>query len=71
MDSAQTIRDFKQFVKENHDQILKQAINIRDLSKDDDWICDEEWEEVYKKEVVDLLLIISGGEDLDSPTILK
>ena len=42
----------KDYLKENRDLLHKNAVRIEDLPPDDDWILDDEWDEIYKQEVL-------------------
>lgn len=50
MNREKTIRDFKSFLDENREKLLDIAIDINDLPYDDEWINDNEWDEIYKQE---------------------
>ena len=52
MDKIKTVEDFKKFLNNNRDKLLDLAVNIKDLSPDDEWIQDDEWDKVYKNEVI-------------------
>ena len=52
MDKIETVEDFKEFLSSNREKLLNFAINIKDLPSDDDWIQDDEWDEVYQQEVI-------------------
>lgn len=52
MDKIETVEDFKKFLSSNREKLLNFTVNIKDLSSDDDWIQDDEWDEVYKQEVI-------------------
>ena len=52
MDKIETVEDFKKFLSNNRVKLLNFAVNIKDLPSDDDWIQDDEWDEVYKQEVI-------------------
>ncbi len=41
------IQDFKEYFKENREDFLNRAVNIQDLPADDEWVLDDEWDEVY------------------------
>ena len=45
------IQDFKKFLSVNRDELLQRAVNIEELPADDDWIQDNDWDEIYKQEV--------------------
>lgn len=50
MDRAEIIKDFKCFLSANREKLRDVTVAIKDLPSDDDWICDDEWEEIYRKE---------------------
>ena len=52
MDRAEIIKDFKCFLSTNRENLRDVTVAIKDLPADDDWICDDKWEEIYKKEEV-------------------
>ena len=52
MDKIKTVEDFKKFLNNNRDKLLDLAVNIKDLPPDDEWIQDDEWDKVYKNEVI-------------------
>ena len=52
MDKIKTVEDFKKFLNNNRDKLLDLAVNIKDLRPDDEWIQDDEWDKVYKNEVI-------------------
>lgn len=50
MNREKTIKDFKSFLDENREKLLDIAIDINELPYDDEWINDNEWDEIYKQE---------------------
>ena len=52
MDKAETIKDFKCFLRNNREKLLNITVDIKDLPPDDDWIQEDEWDEIYKQEEV-------------------
>lgn len=52
MEKIETIQDINNFIRTNREKLLERAIDIKDLPMDDDWIQDDEWDEIYKQEVV-------------------
>ena len=50
MDRVEHIRDFKSFLNSNRDKLMDMEVSIENLSADDDWIQDGEWDEIYEKE---------------------
>ena len=51
MGKIETVEDFKRFLNNNRDKLLEQAVRIGELPPDDEWIRDDEWEDIYKQEV--------------------
>lgn len=45
------IQEFRDFLRVNHDELLQRAVNIEELPIDDEWIQDDDWDEIYKQEV--------------------
>lgn len=52
MDRAETIKDFKSFLNANCEKLREVTIAIKDLPADDEWVLDDEWDEIYKQEVI-------------------
>ena len=52
MDRVELIKDFKSFLSSNREKFLDVAVAIKDLSDDDEWIQDNEWNEIYKQEAI-------------------
>ncbi|WP_155831038.1 hypothetical protein [Butyrivibrio sp. MB2005] len=52
MAKIKSVQDFKDYLKENRDLLHKNAVRIENLPPDDDWILDDEWDEIYKQEVL-------------------
>lgn len=50
MANNRSVQDYKGFLKENRELLQKKAIRIEDIPLDDDWILDDEWDEIYKQE---------------------
>ena len=51
VDRTGFIEDFKKFLRDNDDLVRKHTVKIEDLPPDDDWILDNEWDEIYRQEV--------------------
>ncbi len=51
MESIKTVEDFKKFIKDNHDMIYANVISADDITLDDEWMQDNKWDEIYRKEV--------------------
>ena len=52
MDREEIIKDFKSFLNTNREKLRDVTIEIKDLPTDDEWIQDDEWDEIYKQEVL-------------------
>ena len=52
MANIRSVEDYKEFIKENRELLHKNAVRIEDLPPDDDWILDDEWDEIYEQEVL-------------------
>ena len=52
MSEIRSVQDYKDFLKENRELMHKNAVRIEDLPPDDDWILDDEWDEIYEQEVL-------------------
>lgn len=52
MADIRSVQDFKKFLKDNRELLHKKAVRIEDLPPDDDWILDDEWDEIYEQEVL-------------------
>lgn len=50
MANIRSVQDYKDFLKDNRELLHKNAVRIEDLSPDDDWILDEEWDRIYEQE---------------------
>ena len=51
MANIRSVQDYKEFLKENRELLHKNAVRIEDLPPDDDWILDDDWDEIYEQEV--------------------
>jgi hypothetical protein len=52
MANIRSVQDYKEFLKENRELLHKNAVRIENLPPDDDWILDDEWDEIYEQEVL-------------------
>ncbi|MBQ9305053.1 hypothetical protein [Butyrivibrio sp.] len=52
MANIRSVQDYKEFLKENRELLHKNAVRIEDLSPDDDWILDDEWDVIYEQEAI-------------------
>jgi hypothetical protein len=49
MEPIKDINDFKHFLKINRDKINAVAENAADISIDDEWMQENQWDEIYKQ----------------------
>ena len=49
MTKIETVEDFKEYLKDNREKLLKNAVRIEDLPADDEWVNDDAWDEIYKE----------------------
>lgn len=52
MEKIETVQDFKRFLNDNHDKLLERTVRIEELPPEDEWIQDDEWDEIYKQEEI-------------------
>ena len=52
MSEIRSVQDYKDFLKDNRELLQKNAVRIEDLSPDDDWILDDEWDVIYEQEAI-------------------
>lgn len=52
MGRMEMIRDFRAFLAENREKIIGNSVKVDELPENDDWLSDDEWDEVYRKEVL-------------------
>ena len=52
MDKIETVSDFKKFLRDNKGAVLEKTTKIEDLPPDDDWVSDDEWDNIYQQEVL-------------------
>ena len=50
METIQDVRDFKAFLKSNKEKIQTSTVNASDISIHDEWMREDKWDEIYKKE---------------------
>lgn len=51
MEIIDNITKFKNFLKENREEILQSAISSDEIKQDDEWMEEDQWDEIYNKEV--------------------
>ena len=52
MADIRSVQDYKEFLKGNRELLHKNAVRIENLPPDDDWILDDEWDEIYEHEAL-------------------
>ena len=52
MDKKEAIKEFKEFLNANRENLLQYAVDIKDLPEDDEWLQDDEWDKIYEQEVI-------------------
>ena len=52
MANIRSVQDYKDFLKDNRELLHKNAVRIENLSPDDDWILDDEWDVIYEQEAI-------------------
>ncbi len=51
MNREEMIEDFKAFLRDNQDIIKDRIQRIEDIPEDDEWFMENEWDEIYEREV--------------------
>lgn len=50
METVKDIKDFKRFIELNRDKLFARVENANDITIDDEWMQDDQWDEIYVKE---------------------
>lgn len=50
METVKDIKDFKRFIELNRDKLYASAENANDIAIDDEWMQDDQWDEVYMQD---------------------
>ena len=50
MEAIRTIQDFKDFMNANYNNIYSNTIKAEELTLEDEWMKEDEWEAVYQQE---------------------
>lgn len=50
METVKDIKDFKRFIELNRDKLYASAENANDIAIDDEWMQDDQWDEVYMRD---------------------
>lgn len=51
MNTIKTIQDYKEFLSNNRDKLCKYVVRVEELSSEDEWLKEDEWDEIYKRSV--------------------
>ena len=51
MNREEMIEDFNAFLRDNQDIIKDRIQRIEDIPEDDEWFMEDEWDEIYEREV--------------------
>ena len=51
MEAVKDIKDFKHFIEMNRDKLYAIAEDANNITIDDEWMQDEQWDEIYMQEV--------------------
>lgn len=43
--------DFKKFLRDYEPEIMKKTVRLQDLVEDDEWVKENEWDELYNRTV--------------------
>lgn len=46
-------QDFKKYIEDNRNELYKNTVRIEEIPPDDDWLQENEWDEIYRREVQD------------------
>ena len=49
MDVIKNVNDFKRFLEMNRERLYATAENADDISVDDEWMQEDQWDEIYKQ----------------------
>ncbi|MGN9018242.1 hypothetical protein ACTNBM_04535 [Lachnospiraceae bacterium HCP1S3_C3] len=49
METVKDVNDFKRFIELNRDKLYANAENANDIALDDEWMLDNQWDEIYKQ----------------------
>lgn len=52
MEKIKSVEDFKKFPEENRELLLSNAVNVDEITIDDEWMQETKWDEIYQKEIV-------------------
>ena len=49
MESVKCVNDFKKFLQDNRERLYAIAENANDISIDDEWMQENQWDEMYRQ----------------------
>ena len=49
MEAVKSVNDFKRFLEMNREKMYADAENTDDISVDDEWMQENQWDEIYKQ----------------------
>lgn len=52
MNTIKSVQDFKDFLKKNHDLFYLNAVKADDITEDDEWMQEDEWDKIYQKDIM-------------------
>lgn len=50
MEAVKNVNDFKKFIELNREQLYANAVKAKDISANDEWMQEDQWDEIYKQE---------------------
>ena len=63
MKKIKNTEDFKKFLRDYESEIMKKTVRLQDLVEDDEWVKENEWDELYEVANVDENLIYELQSD--------
>ena len=57
MKKIKNTEDFKKFLRDYESEIMKKTVRLQDLVEDDEWVKENEWDELYEVANVDKNLV--------------
>ena len=53
MKTIKNTEDFQIFLREHGPEIREKSVRLQDLSEDDEWVQENEWDKIYNRTVKD------------------
>lgn len=50
MEAVKSVKDFKRILSMNRESLYNKSINAEDISVKDEWMHEDQWDEIYKQE---------------------